>query len=326
MKKQIFTSALFFIFLAVLTGCSVDNKTNQLIINSNNKNPNYAISGEMAGSGATSQKNSIDAWKIGYGQIYPNISVAYDPKGSGGGRKDIINGAAVFSATDKKLTDLEMIQAKTVCGQKGVIQIPTYISKIAVIFKLDNIASLNLDSQTLVKIFSGVITKWSDPEIVSQNLKLDLPDNNITVVRRTDDSGMTDTFTSFLAKTNSSIWKWGETSSWPTAIASLSQGAQGQAGVANVVGLGNSTIGYVDSGQIGQLGVVNLLDTIEQTSYMAACTHYNDKPTAQFVKSWLEYVVSLDGQILSHNISNSIILNDNARQLANQEIAKITFE
>jgi phosphate transport system substrate-binding protein len=324
-KNSVFTSLCFLCLVLVLSGCSVDNDVSQFKLNPNQSNIDLGLRGQMAGSGATSQKNSIDAWKLGYNAYYPNISVAYDPKGSGGGRKDIISGASIFAASDKLLSDEEIKLSKSVCGSNGVIQIPTYISKIEIIFNLDNIKSLSLDNKTITAIFSGKITNWSDSLIKLQNPQINLPNKLITVVRRSDDSGTNDTLTSFFSKTDESLWQWGETSSWPSSIASLSQGAQGTAGVVIVSSLGDGTISYADSAQVGTLGVVAMDNPIMQISYMLACSHYNDIIAGQFVKSWLGYIISKSGQELSHNVSNSMVLNDSQTNQAKKDIDSITI-
>ena len=71
----------------------------------------------------------------------------------------------------------------------NLVEVPAYVSPIAVIYNLPDVTSLKLDPETLANIFAQKITKWNDPAIVATNQDVTLPDTNITPVNRSDESG-----------------------------------------------------------------------------------------------------------------------------------------
>jgi phosphate transport system substrate-binding protein len=103
---------------------------------------------------------------------------------------------------------------------------------------------ITLDGQTLAEIFQGKITNWNDPKIASHNPALKLPDQAIAVVHRSDGSGTTFVFSTYLSQV-SADWKGavGANSAleWPTGI-----GAKGNEGVAGNVAQTGGSIGYVE--------------------------------------------------------------------------------
>jgi phosphate transport system substrate-binding protein len=106
------------------------------------------------------------------------------------------------------------------------------------------VKGLKLSADTIAKIFSGAVTTWNDPAIATDNPKAKLPSTKITVVHRSDSSGTTANFTSFLVKAAPTSWTLGtgSTVSWPSGT----QGATGNGGVANLVKTTDGAIGYVD--------------------------------------------------------------------------------
>ena len=125
----------------------------------------------------------------------------YDPVGSGTGRENFISGAFAFAGSDSALStdEGELDAANERCGG-DVVEVPAYISPIAVIFNLPGVDELNLKPETIAMIFDGKITKWNDEAIAADNPDADLPDTAITPVHRSDDSGTTGNFTDYLSK------------------------------------------------------------------------------------------------------------------------------
>ena len=97
-----------------------------------------------------------------------------------------LTGATAWAGSDASLADNEVEQSKSVCASGTAFDIPVYISPIAVVFNLQGVSgkgkALNMDAETIAKIFDGKITKWNDPFIADQNKDLKLPDTAITVV------------------------------------------------------------------------------------------------------------------------------------------------
>ena len=131
------------------------------------------------------------AWQAGFQTANPDVTVNYDPVGSGGGREQFIAGGIPFAGSDAYLTDDEgeLSKAKERCNGEDPIEVPDYVSPIAVIYNVDGVDNLQLDGSTIAQIFAGKITKWDDPAIADQNPDADLPSETITPVHRSDDSG-----------------------------------------------------------------------------------------------------------------------------------------
>ena len=147
-----------------------------------------AVSGNFQGAGASSQQAAVEAWIAGFQGTNPDAKVAYNPSGSGAGVSTFLTGATAWAGSDAALSDDEVEQSKSVCASGNAFDIPVYISPIAVVFNLNGISgkgkTLNMDAETIAKIFDGKITKWNDDAIKQQNPKVDLPDLDITVVHR----------------------------------------------------------------------------------------------------------------------------------------------
>jgi phosphate transport system substrate-binding protein len=133
--------------------------------------------------------------------------------------------------------------AKDTPPSKPFFYFPTVVAPITVSYNLSGV-KLNLSADTIAKIFSGAVTKWDDAAIEADNPKAKLPDTSITVVHRSDSSGTTQNFTSFLTKAAPSSWTLGSSStvSWPSGT----QGATGNGGVAKLVKDTDGAVGYVD--------------------------------------------------------------------------------
>lgn len=211
------------------------------------------LSGSIAGAGASSQESAQKAWMASFQSVNADVTLAYDPVGSGGGVEQFLQGASDFGGTDAALTTEELEQSKEVCGPGGAIDIPLYISPIAVIFNLEGVDSLNMSPATIAGIFDQKITKWNDPAIVEENPDADLPDLDINPVNRSDESGTTENFLEYLTATAGDAWPHEVSGDWPVGGG---QSAQGTSGVVQTVSGGNGTIGYADASQAGDLGTV----------------------------------------------------------------------
>ena len=214
------------------------------------------LSGKVAAGGSSAQEKAQEAWRAGFGQANPDVTISYDPVGSGDGRANFISGAYAFAGSDSPMTDDEIKQATKTCGA-APIAFPVFISPIDVVFNLKGVKSLNLDAPTIAKIFSGQITKWNDPAITSQNKGVSLPATAISPVHRSDSSGTTDNFTDYLYAAGKGAWKTPHSSDWPTT---KGETGEGTSGVVGAVQGGQGTIGYADdSGVKGtNLGVVKI--------------------------------------------------------------------
>jgi phosphate transport system substrate-binding protein len=203
---------------------------------------------KLSGAGATFPALLYQVWVEKFSEAYSNVTIDYQAIGSGGGIKAITQQTVDFGASDAAMKDTEI--AALPAGSK-MLHIPTALGAVVVIFNLAGvdktaIKSLNLDGATIAGIFLGKITVWNDPAIAALNADIaaNLPATPIKVIHRSDGSGTTNTFTSYLAA-SSDEWKngpgVGKEVNWPTG-----DGAPGNDGVSGGVKSGDGRIGYVE--------------------------------------------------------------------------------
>jgi phosphate transport system substrate-binding protein len=213
-----------------------------------------SVSGTLNGAGSSAQEAAVAAWKKQFQTSNSDATVNYDPVGSGGGREQFIAGGVQFAGSDAYLEDEELAGAKEKCGS-DIVEVPTYVSPIAVVYNLDGVDDLNLSASVIGQIFEGKITKWNDAAIKADNPDAELPDTDITAVHRSDDSGTTKNFTDYLDKASEGGWTGGVVETWPLKGG---EAAEGTSGVISAVSGGDGTIGYADESQAGELGKANV--------------------------------------------------------------------
>jgi phosphate transport system substrate-binding protein len=216
------------------------------------------VSGTIAGAGSSAQQAAQEAWVAKFEDANSGATVSYDPIGSGGGRDQFIAGGnTAFAGSDSPFDTDELPKATQRCQSGGgdLIQIPNYVSPIAIIYNLSGVDSLQLSPDVTAKIFRGEITKWNDPAIAADNPGANLPDTTITPVHRSDESGTTANFTDYLHVAAPSVWTDEPDSSWP--LKSGESGAQ-TSGMVQAVKAGDGTIGYADASQAQDLGVAKV--------------------------------------------------------------------
>ncbi len=234
----------------LLTGCGA---ANEQAAPTGGEGSGSELSGSIAGAGASSQAAAMQAWIAGFNTANPGATVNYDPVGSGGGREQFIAGGTAFGGTDAYLDEEELPQATERCGG-NVLELPAYISPIAVAFNLEGVDTLNLGPATIAGIFSKQITTWDDPAVAADNPGVTLPAQPITVVHRSDESGTTENFQEYLAAVAPEIWTYEVSGDWPAEI--QGEAAPQTSGVVSAIQGGNGTIGYADASQVGELGTV----------------------------------------------------------------------
>ncbi|PPK92065.1 phosphate transport system substrate-binding protein [Kineococcus xinjiangensis] len=214
-----------------------------------------ALSGAINGAGSSAQQAAMQAWIAGFQGEQPDVTVNYDPSGSGAGREQFLSGAVAFAGSDAYLKDEELEAAKERCNGGDAIDLPIYVSPIAVVYNLPGVAELKLSGPTLAKIFNGSITTWNAPEIAAENPDAQLPATAITPVHRSDKSGTTENFTEYLAAAGEGAWTEEPSGEWKLPGG---EAAQGTSGVVSAVKAGEGTIGYADASQAGDLGIVSV--------------------------------------------------------------------
>ncbi|MDD3476415.1 MAG: phosphate ABC transporter substrate-binding protein PstS [Sulfurimonas sp.] len=196
-------------------------------------------SDKINGAGASFPAPLYYDWAYNYKKDTTNL-VNYQSIGSGGGVKQISKRVVDFGASDEALNTAEL-------AKDNLFQFPAVIGSIVVAFNLDGItdATLKLSNEVVADIFAGKITSWNDPIIVAQNKSLNLPNEKIIVVHRSDGSGTTFNFTYYLAQSSKS-WKEkfgvGKAVDWAVGI-----GGKGNEGVANLIKQTPYAIGYIEN-------------------------------------------------------------------------------
>jgi phosphate transport system substrate-binding protein len=175
-----------------------------------------------------------------YTKLHPNVQVNYQSVGSGAGIQQLTQGTVDFGASDAPLTD-----EQTAATENDVIHVPVTLGAVSVAYNLPGVnEGLKLSGDDLAKIYLGTIKKWNDPAIAQLNPDVQLPNTDIAVVHRSDGSGTTDIFTTYLASA-SQEWKdqvgSGLSVDWPVGL-----GGKGSEGVAGQVKQIPGGIGYFE--------------------------------------------------------------------------------
>ncbi len=200
----------------------------------------------LIGAGASFPAPLYQEWIGTYTQdVNPDVSINYQSIGSGGGVEQFIGQQTDFGASDAFLSDEDLAAAEKARGCPAV-HIPTVFGAVTVAYNLDGVDRLTLDGPTLADIFLGNITKWNDPAIAKLNPDATLPDTEIIVAHRSDGSGTTNIFTTYLSSV-SDAWKSGpgagKTVEWPAPNA---VGGEKNDGVAAQVQQNPGAIGYIE--------------------------------------------------------------------------------
>ena len=252
------------------------------------------LSGTLNGGGASSQEAAQGAWRAGFQEANPDVTVNYDPIGSGGGREQFISGGFPFAGSDSYLDNEEgeLDKATERCEGESPIEVPNYVSPIAVIYNLEGVDDLQLSPSTLAAIFAGDIKTWDDERIAEDNPDADLPSEPINPVHRSDESGTTGNFTNYLSTVAEDDWTHGDVEEWPI---DSGEGANGTSGVVAAVTNGVNSIGYADASQAGDLGTasIGVGDGFEQPTPEAASKILEVSPKAE-TESDSQLVFDLD--------------------------------
>ncbi|MDA8086566.1 MAG: phosphate ABC transporter substrate-binding protein PstS [Nitrospiraceae bacterium] len=198
----------------------------------------------LNGAGSTFAYPIYSAWAYAYGKV-TGVQLNYQSIGSGGGIQQIRNKTVDFGASDAPLPPAEL-------AKDHLLQFPTVIGGVVPVVNIPGIRAgqLKLDSGTLAAIYLGQIRYWNDPRIRALNPGINLPNHVITTIHRSEGSGTTAIFTTYLSAI-SPAWKSrvgaGTAVKWPGGI-----GAKGSEGVANYVNRVPYSIGYVEFAYILQ--------------------------------------------------------------------------
>jgi phosphate transport system substrate-binding protein len=191
-------------------------------------------------AGATFPEPIYQKWFQAFHKAHPDIQINYQAIGSGGGIRQLTEGTVDFGASDMPMTDDQLSKIT----RYKVLHFPTVLGGVVPTYNMPSAASLNFSGATLAGIYLGNIKKWNDPALKKDNPSANLPNEDITVVHRSDGSGTSFVFTDYLSKV-SPEWKTkvgvNASLNWPVGL-----GGQGNAGVAGLVKQTPFSIGYVE--------------------------------------------------------------------------------
>ena len=194
----------------------------------------------LNGAGATFPYPMYSKWFSAYNKIHPDIQINYQSIGSGGGIRQVLAQTVDFGASDGPMTDEQLSQAKV-----KILHIPTVLGADVPAYNLPGVnQELKFTPQVLAGIFLGKITSWNDPLLVKANPGVNLPNQNIVVIHRSDGSGTTYIWTDYLSKI-SQEWQSGPgkgaSVKWPVGL-----GAKGNEGVSGMIRQMDGAIGYIE--------------------------------------------------------------------------------
>lgn len=322
------------------------------------------LAGTLDGAGSSAQASAQDVWISKFQGANASVTINYDPTGSGAGREQFIGGGVDFAGSDSALSDEELAGEFAACAPGSLaINLPVYVSPLVLVYNVDGVDDLRLDPASIANIFSGTITRWNDPALVALNPDAGLPDEPISAVHRSDDSGTTKNFADYLHQNVPEIWPNEPEDAFPYD----GEGAQGNSGVVSAVANGNSTIGYADASKAGDLAVAalqvgdefvdysaeaaaaiidasplverenpnDLVVDVDRTStaagvyplvlvsYLIACEEYPEADQAELITGYLGYVASAEGQAAAAAGAGSAPLSEEFSTRVQDAIATI---
>jgi phosphate transport system substrate-binding protein len=241
----------------------------------------------ISGGGAPAPAPVYTKWAEAY-KAKTGVQLNYQGIGSGGGIKQIEAKTVDFGASDKNLPIADL-------NAHGLLQFPTVIVGITPVVNLPGVGpgQIRLTGPVLADIYLGVIRRWADPQIQKLNPQIRLPNLPITVVHRSDGSGTTYLYTSYLSEV-SPAWKGkvgaSDSVQWPTG-----QGGKGNDGVSAFVRQTPGSIGYVEYAfaKNNNLAYANMADhdgafvAPDENSFKAAAAHAAWSPSNGFAPSLL---------------------------------------
>ncbi|MFI9813013.1 phosphate ABC transporter substrate-binding protein PstS [Saccharothrix variisporea] len=200
---------------------------------------------KLNAEGSSAQKNAIDTFIQSYQKKCSGSDLAYNPSGSGAGVKNFIAGQVDFGGSDSPLSKDkgEVDKATDRCKGNPAWNLPLVFGPVAIGYKLDGVKDLVLNGEVAAKIFNGTVKKWNDPAIKALNGSASLPDKDIKVVYRSDESGTTDNFQKYLKIASKGAWTQGDGKAFKGGVG---EGKEKSAGVAQAAGSVDGAITYVE--------------------------------------------------------------------------------
>jgi phosphate transport system substrate-binding protein len=193
----------------------------------------------LAASGSTAQANAMTRFVAAYSKVCSGQTLNYTANGSGAGISEFLAGKTDFGGSDTPLSGDQYATAKQRCGGADAWNLPVVFGPMAITYNLGSVDSLVLDAPTMAKIFNGIITRWDDPALTALNASM--PAEDIKVIYRSDASGTTYNFQSYLQAASGGAWNQGATKTFTGGVGT---GAAGNNGTAALVKTTEGAISY----------------------------------------------------------------------------------
>jgi phosphate transport system substrate-binding protein len=193
----------------------------------------------LAASGSTAQANAMNKFIDAYRNACAGQTLNYTANGSGAGISEFLAGKTDFGGSDTPLSGDQYAAAKQRCGGVDAWNLPVVFGPLAITYNLGSVDSLVLDAPTMAKIFNGSVTRWDDPALAALNASM--PSEDIRVIYRSDASGTTDNFQSYLQAASGGAWKQG---TGKTFNGGVGTGAAGNKGTSELVKATEGAISY----------------------------------------------------------------------------------
>ncbi|MBV8049876.1 MAG: phosphate ABC transporter substrate-binding protein PstS [Acidobacteriaceae bacterium] len=227
-------TAVLITILAFTLACNSGSKSLSSAPQAGGTNSNQII-----GAGSTFIYPIMSRWISEFQSSHSGVQINYQSIGSGGGIQQLKKGLVDFGASDAALDDQQLKE------MPALVQVPESAGPVCITYNLPNLSSpLKLSADSLAGIFLGKIKNWQDPAIKKDNAGVSLPNTAIIVAHRSDGSGTTNIFTTYLTKVSPGWEKQvgkGISVNWPVGL-----GGKGSEGVTGVVKQTPGGIGYVE--------------------------------------------------------------------------------
>ncbi|MFU8818521.1 MAG: phosphate ABC transporter substrate-binding protein PstS [Desulfurivibrio sp.] len=228
---------------------------------------------DLLGAGATFPAPLVTAMADQYRtKTAGRVTLNYQSIGSGGGIRQFIEQTVMFGMSEAFLSDQVMAEIKSSTGGNA-FNLPITLADVVPTYNLPGVKKgLVLNGEVLVDLFLGKISRWNDPKIAALNPGVKLPPLPVTIVHRSDGSGTTNVWTSYLSRVSpqwASRVGYATSVNWPTGV-----GGNGNEGVAGVVintpgALGYNSLSYALLNEISYAYLINASGNLIEPSYAA---------------------------------------------------------
>jgi len=210
-----------------------------LLLACNSSNSQAAQENKVIGAGSTFINPIMTHWIADFQNTHPGLQINYQSIGSGGGIQQLKQGLVDFGASNAALDDEKLKE------MPPLVQVPESAGPVCITYNLPEVKTpLRLSAATLAGIYLGQIKTWQDPAIKKDNPGVNLPNHPVAVTHRSDGSGTTNIFTTYLARVSPDWEKKvgkGMSINWPVGL-----GGKGSEGVSGLVRQTPGSIGYVE--------------------------------------------------------------------------------